>query len=278
MILVNDLLVVELCTISQITCRRWTTSNIFFLDVAYAALRELVESDGALVGWLRSSTAAMVSSLQRLALVLPSLLMALSVLPLVEASFLESSRTMTIRQFWGRHRGLSIANRGMPKDDDDDEAPVSSPDDDDDDDTTSTTKDTASTTKIDTKDPYSIPALSTSDSTTESDPKPAPTTASSGNETATTDDETDEDGSDDDGTTTSFSQWNVTNSTKQKLFPDKNETIHIPKEKEQPSSWPSAILSLFLVMSIVLCVVAGFRANQKRRDRQGYEEIQSLVV
>ena len=75
-----------------------------------------------------------------------------------------------------------------------------------------------------------------------------------------------------------LSQWNLTNATKQKLYPDKNTTITIPKEQEQPDSWPFAIGTLFLVLASVLCILAGLRACRRGKSREGYEEIQSLVV
>ena len=205
----------------------------------------------------------------------------------------------------GGHRSLSIADRGMPTDDDDSDIDTTSNDDgvhaskekspygvpsagDTSDATPTDTIKAAPTTTQPPVKSANMTRSSPSDNFSGKNTTAVSVSESNGNSTLNLSNamvnQTNSSAGDSDDTVESddevpgLSQWNLTNATKQKLYPDKNTTITIPKEQEQPDSWPFAIGTLFLVLASVLCILAGLRACRRGKSREGYEEIQSLVV
>jgi hypothetical protein len=83
----------------------------------------------------------------------------------------------------------------------------------------------------------------------------------------------DEDKDDDDDSITLPQKLNSTTGTKPSS--SSSSYLYVPKEKDQPDSWPEIVGCIFVLVAIGLCSITVYNSNQKRRS---YQEIPSLSL
>jgi hypothetical protein len=83
----------------------------------------------------------------------------------------------------------------------------------------------------------------------------------------------DEGKDDDDDSIASPQTLNSTNGTKPSSSSSSSSYLYVPKEKDQPDSWPEIVGCIFVLVAIGLCSITVYNSNQKRRV---YQEIPSV--